>query len=992
MFSHGCYLEEIDKFDYGYFKLSHSEARSMDPSQRIFMETAISAIEDAGYSPKSFYGTKTGIYVGHSNDSGYRQFLKDVDQQLYSISVPGNLRSMIPRRISYILNLKGPSVVFDTACSSSLVAVHYACQALRSGECDMAVAGSVKFYLVPQKEEDKFNVESVDGFTRSFDNNATGFGTGEGAVILILKPLSQAIKHNDNIYSIIRGSAINQDGASIGVTAPSPGAQGDVIVRAWSDADVNPQLISYVEAHGTGTNIGDPIEIDGLQKAFAGYTNKKQFCAIGSVKTNVGHLDHAAGIAGLVKVILSLKAKKLPPSLHFGKPNNKILFPSSPLYVNDMLRYWESVEEKRICGVSSFGFSGTNCHMIVEEPPLKKMENKRRNEYDIFCLSAKTVGSINSLITKYKQYFCGITDGNLEDICYTACIGREHYNYRLAIIAKDFGDLREKLLRTGELGEQGFKAEDIFYSGKIAAASGKYKDINQKYDNLTTIEKRHLELIREICNAYIDGEHIQWNSLYNDNHLKVSLPTYAFEKKRCWPEYQGKIRQGIRLETVGINEETAEGNNSMGKAVTAEERIIQVWKSVLGIEKLSYEATFEELGGNSLLAIKMEVELKKRGIEVGPKDILNNCSLDSLIGVHKDVLKNNEESTITGECCYDNGNVISIKGIEPFNDFFYKNCFYNSAFAIAKYYNKSINPFLLNDLVVYRNDETDSGGMKLHASYLELMPIEELLKSEAYSIQSVMKSADIVDEIKKGIDVSCPVILWIDSYFEPQRADTYGKVHRDHTLLVYGYDDTHEMFHIIDHEHMDNLNYTKCKIGYEDMINCYNGFLENYWLIEKKPTVYKIFNNIEREKDVNISNTKYRDIFLNNVSSKKNELLENIIYLQDFRNHFDEMFLNKAKLDIHIESSISRLNNIINIKQVQLYVVKELFDQSHEAIDILEKIIADWDEIRGVTVRYYYSQRYREEVFQKLIESVDNIIQLEDRLNNLFLDEKKDLD
>ena len=980
-FSSGCYLEDIDQFDYGYFKLSHSEAQSMDPSQRIFLEQSISAMEDAGYNPNFFRGTKTGVYVGHGIDSGYRQFLKEADSQLYSISVPGNLRSMIPRRLSYLLNLRGPSVVFDTACSSSLVAIHYACQALRSGECDMAIAGSVKFNLMPQKDEDKFNVESVDGLTRSFDNDATGFGVGEGAVVLILKTLSLAVKHHDHIYSVIKGSAINQDGASIGITAPSPRAQEEVIVKAWLDADINPQQLSYIEAHGTGTNLGDPIEIDGLQKAFARYTTKKQFCAIGSVKTNIGHLDHASGISGLVKAILALKEKKIPASLHFHRPNKKLLFPSSPLYVNDTMRYWESVQEKRICAVSSFGFSGTNCHMVVEEPPARKMLNRQKNAYSIFCISAKNVNSLNGLIKKYRQYFCRDIEEDIEDICYTVCVGREHHRYRLAIIAKDCRDLAEKLLKTGELEEQAFQTEDIFYSGKITAASDRYKDISHKTDSIGRLEEKHIELIREICSAYVDGENILWSSLYHDTHLKVSLPTYAFEKNRCWPEYQWKSRRGIRNEMADTKEIV---ENGMG---TAREKITQVWKSVLGIKEESYTDTFEELGGNSILAIKMEVELKKRGIQISSEDILKNGSLGSLLGTKKEDYKCQKNSVKNTEQRLEKNTGVVINGLEPFNDFFFKNCFYNSAFPVVRYYNKSILPFLINHMVLYRNDENDDGGMRLQASYSELLPMEKLLASEAYTIQTTVKSADIVADIRQGIDALCPVILWIDSYYEPQRADTYGKVHRDHTLLVYGYDDLKQIFHIIEHGNMDNLDYAKREINYEDLIRCYRGYLINYGVMDKKPTVYKLFSQIHTQKNTNTLNADDKTVFLKNVNSNKDALLENSRHLRDFKNHFDELFCDKAKLDTHIENSVQKLNNIMNSKRVQLYVVKALFEQSTEAVVTLEKIIAGWDKIRSVTLWYYYSRRYKKADFQELIESINDIVCMEDKLNAFFINE-----
>jgi acyl transferase domain-containing protein len=295
-FIKAAYMKEIDKFDCGYFRISPKEAELMDPHHRMFMEVAIEALEDAGYGGNKLAGSRTGVYVGLTNfkQKGYSDIIAEIEPGSLSTAVSGNLPSMIPSRISYFLDLKGPSMAVDTACSSSLTAVHIACQALRNGECDMALTGSVKIHIFPLNSSWQLGIESSDGKTKAFDESADGTGIGEGVAALLLKPYNKAVEDGDNIYAIIKGSAVNQDGSSIGITAPNSIAQADVIQKAWENAGIDPETITYIEAHGTGTKLGDPIEIDGIQRAFEKYTDKKQFCSIGSLKTNIGHLLDAA--------------------------------------------------------------------------------------------------------------------------------------------------------------------------------------------------------------------------------------------------------------------------------------------------------------------------------------------------------------------------------------------------------------------------------------------------------------------------------------------------------------------------------------------------------------------------------------------------------------------------------------------------------------------------------------------------------------------------
>ena len=304
-YANGGYLREIDMFDNDFFKISPAEASLMDPNQRMFLQTAWNALEDAGLNKEELKESKTGVYLGYSNAPLYSQLITKLSPDLYQMSVAGNVASIIASRISYMLDLRGPSMLIDTACSSSMVATHMACKALINGECDMAISGGVKINIAPVEGISNIGIEASSGVTKTFDDSSTGTVWGEGVAAIILKPLKKAIEDGNQIYAVIKGSAINQDGTSVGITAPNKKSQTDVICNAWKDAKIDPKTISYIEAHGTGTQLGDTVEIEALSEAFRKYTDKKQFCAIGSVKTNIGHLDAMSGMSGLIKAILS---------------------------------------------------------------------------------------------------------------------------------------------------------------------------------------------------------------------------------------------------------------------------------------------------------------------------------------------------------------------------------------------------------------------------------------------------------------------------------------------------------------------------------------------------------------------------------------------------------------------------------------------------------------------------------------------------------------
>lgn len=554
-YSDGSYLKDIDQFDYKLFRIPPRDAALMDPFQRLFLRTAWSALEDAGYGGKSLAGSRTGVYLGFASNikDSYLRMIQDIDIQLTSDAAVGNISAMMPARISYLLDLKGPSMVVDTACSSSLVAVHLACQSIRNGDCDMALAGGLRVNLMPlDTEYYRGGLEASDGRTRAFDHSSDGAGISEGVATVLLKPLSKALKDKDQIYAVIKGSAINQDGASIGITAPNPEAQADVISRAWDQAGIHPETLSYIETHGTGTKLGDPLELEGLELAFQKYTDKKQFCPIGTVKSNMGHPYEAAGLVSLIKAALVIKNREIPPSLHFDRPNGQIDFKTSPVYVNTRLRKWEGKESPMRCAVSSFGFSGTNCHLVLEEAPVATVADASYAKIGLVVLSAKSEPALRDLVTTYSRLIQEKPPAcYLQDLCYTASVGRGHYNFRLAIVAANLADLGLKL-QVLSLAETWNEPESWFSYGEhkivpasksqlepgdMTAASRKKLDrrVQEITQGINLSEWNDEASVSELGSLYAQGADVDWVELYKGTEVRrVSLPVYPFESHRCW--------------------------------------------------------------------------------------------------------------------------------------------------------------------------------------------------------------------------------------------------------------------------------------------------------------------------------------------------------------------------------------------------------------------------------------------------------------------------
>ena len=440
----GTVIDNIEMFDAEFFGFSPREAQLTDPQHRIFLECAWEALEHSGYSPDRFTGL-VGVFAGCGPNRYVNGPAQNSDPsritESFQIEI-GNEKDYVATRVAYKLNLRGPSLTVQTACSTSLVAVHLAYQSLLTYQCDLALAGGVT--LNPRHRGGYFYEEgmipSPDGYCRAFDAKASGTVVGQGAGIVVLKRLSEAIADRDRIHAVIRGSAVNNDGSlKVGFTAPSVTGQAEVVSLAQAISGIAADRVSYVETHGTGTPLGDPIEIAALTQAFRKSTDKKTFCALGSVKTNVGHLDTAAGVTGLIKTVLMLEHREVVPSLHYEEPNPNIDFNNSPFYVNTRLKPWENDGSPRIAGVSSFGIGGTNAHVILEEAPEPQPSGPSR-EWHLFLLSARTKTALDTAAHNLAEHLKGHPDVHPADVAYTLQTGRKNFSCRRMVVCRDTRD------------------------------------------------------------------------------------------------------------------------------------------------------------------------------------------------------------------------------------------------------------------------------------------------------------------------------------------------------------------------------------------------------------------------------------------------------------------------------------------------------------------------------------------------------------------------
>jgi polyketide synthase PksN len=550
----GGFLTDADKFDAMFFGITPREAELMDPQQRIFTQTVWAAIEDAGHKPSDLAGTRTCIYVGVGGFD-YLELLRESKTDVVGYTATGNSHCVLPNRISYLLDVHGPSEPVDTACSSSLVAVHRAVEAIATGQCEMAITGGVNLLLSPALYLAFGNAGMLagDGRCKTFDKRADGYVRGEGSGALLLKRLDRAIADGNPIHGVIKASGINHGGRATSLTAPNPNAQAELLVDVYEKAGIDPNMVGYIEAHGTGTALGDPAEINALKKAFKelyrrrGVTQRPEpFCGIGSVKTNIGHLETAAGVAGLIKLLLALRHQKLPGSIHCNELNPHIRLDGSPFFVVNHSREWPRLKDEtgreypRTAGVSSFGFGGANAHVIVQEylPPdvgASSSSGRSSGEPVLIPLSARRPEQLlqktRDLLAYLRQQPPGPED--LANIAYTLQIGRQAMEERVGFVVRSVQDLCAKL----EGFVNGTQPQEDTYRGQVKNNRETLRVVSQDPDIREMIVEKWVKTgkLANLLELWSKGLDFDWHKLHRQHRPKrVSLPLYPFAKERYW--------------------------------------------------------------------------------------------------------------------------------------------------------------------------------------------------------------------------------------------------------------------------------------------------------------------------------------------------------------------------------------------------------------------------------------------------------------------------
>jgi len=514
-------LDQVDQFDPAFFGISTGEAAWMDPQQRLVLEVAWEALENAGLAADRLRGSATGVFIG-ACFFDYFHMIKGGPGR----AAAGLVMAVLAHRVSHVMDFRGPSFAVDSACSSSLLTAHLACNSLRSRECDVALTGGVNVILRPEITVafSQAGMMSPEGRCKCFDAAADGYVRGEGCGILVLKRLADADRDHDRVHAVIRGSAVNQDGYTRSITAPKGEAQVSLLQSALHNVGLDPDQIGYIEAHSTGTPLGDATELRALQEVFAKNRVPDNPLLVGSVKSNVGHLESAAGSLSMIKTVLCLQKKMIPPVVHFRQLTPDFEPENFPVHIPSDLVPWEPGEGPRIAGISAFNFAGGNVHLILEEAPdgeAPAMPAPEQREH-LLVLSAKTEKALMDLARLYLEYFSGNPAGNFADVCYTASFGRSHFKHRMTVRASDFPEGRQGL--------------SDFIAGKenprISVGSVQKVEPGDS-DRLSAVSPETPR--EEISAAYIDGIEIPWNLVYEPaRHRRVELPTYPFQRKVCW--------------------------------------------------------------------------------------------------------------------------------------------------------------------------------------------------------------------------------------------------------------------------------------------------------------------------------------------------------------------------------------------------------------------------------------------------------------------------
>jgi len=608
----GGAIPDPDLFDAAFFGFTEREAEITDPQQRVLMEISWQALEDAGYDPSRYPG-QIGVFAGAGSDWYLNRNLASNPELLAIVGTMeatlANEPDFLTTRISYKLDLRGPSVAVRTACSTGLVAVHIAGRALLGGECDMALAGGVSIVhpLLGTRYQEG-GIGSPDGHCRAFDIAAKGSVVACGAGMVVLKRLEDALADGDHIHAVIRGSAINNDGAGkIGFTAPSVEGQARAIADALAMAEVDPATVGFVEGHGSGTPLGDSIELTALKKIFSEGSRAPATCAVGSVKSNLGHCNAAAGIAGFIKAVLTVKHGTIPPTLHYERSDPALALETTPLYVNATPAKW-AVPGPRRAGVSSFGLGGTNAHAVLEEPPALVPSTPGR-PWQLLVLSARTSTALEKARERLRAHLEENPALPLADVAFTLQVGRAHFAHRFALVCRDHQEALRGLSGHGAATFQGVSAP---------GAPSVPRALSEGMDDGAL-----RAALEDAARAWVAGAEVDWGALHRgEQRYRVPLPTYPFERKSFWVH-----PRMIRMQpTAAAAEERSDAQAAQAVRVAPRPNLLtdyvapegelqqvvaQVWEEFLGIEGIGAYDNFLELGGHSLLGIRLLGRLRE---------------------------------------------------------------------------------------------------------------------------------------------------------------------------------------------------------------------------------------------------------------------------------------------------------------------------------------------------------------------------------------------
>ncbi|HVU22667.1 MAG TPA: SDR family NAD(P)-dependent oxidoreductase [Opitutus sp.] len=625
------FMAGVDEFDPAFFGISPREAASMDPQFRLLLETVWATIEDAGYRASELAGTRTGVFVGVSTSDYKDAWLRRAGENRAGDGPALVSHFVIANRISYALDLRGPSEPIDTACSSSLIAIHRAIEAMRLGHCEQAIVGGVNVICTPDITigASRAGMLSEDGRCKTFDKDADGYGRGEGVGALLLKPFDAALRDGDHVYALVRGSAENHGGKAQSPTAPNPAAQRDLLVAAYTRAEVDPRTVGYIEAHGTGTSLGDPIEIEGLTGAFAelyrraGASVGAAHCGVGSVKTNVGHLEAAAGIAGVVKVVMMLRHRKLPGNVHLREPNPYLRLEGTPFYLARETRDWPAPRDEhgrtqpRRAGVSSFGIGGSNAHVILEEYAADSAPaTGSPGEPRVFVLSARHAERLTEIARKLRDFLRRLDVADRPtpgEIAFTLQTGREAMEERLGFVATTFEELLEKLdaLADGRGAVAGVQRGRVSRRAKEAATDGSHAAAGGESGRAAPAE---------VIAHWVHGAEIDWRARWTDAPpRRVRLPSYPFARNRYWFDMTPDDVANASVAAAAPDVPAAPGVSAPDVREKVETFLVASLAKILYLaeDAIDRGASFIDLGLDSVLGVEWVQSIKSEfGIRI----------------------------------------------------------------------------------------------------------------------------------------------------------------------------------------------------------------------------------------------------------------------------------------------------------------------------------------------------------------------------------------